>query len=50
MDVRYQKEDDSREVAEGGAGEAAAPPIFWRRKGNSDVITVMTSSLLKAAP
>ena len=40
----------SREVAKGGAGGAAAPPIFWRSKGNSDVITAMTSLLLKGGP
>ena len=40
----------SREVAEGGAGGAAAPPIFWRGKSNNDVIIPMTSSLLKDGP
>ena len=38
------------EVVQGGAGGAAAPPIFWRGKGNSDVIIAMTSSLLKDSP
>ena len=35
----------SREVVGGGAGGAVAPPIFWWGKGNSDVISAMTSSL-----
>ena len=39
-----------RQVAKGGAGGAAAPPICLRSKGNSDVITAMTSLLLKGGP
>ena len=40
----------TREVAKGGAGGAAAPPIFWRGKDNNDVMIPMTSSLLKDGP
>ena len=39
-----------REVAKGGAGGAATPPIFWRVIGYSDVITTMTSLYLKGSP
>ena len=44
------KTSQSREVAKGGAGGAAVPPIFWRVQGNSDVITTMTSLSLKDSP
>ena len=39
-----------RGVATGGATGAAAPPIFRNEGGNSDVIALVTSSLLKDGP
>ena len=40
----------NRGVATGGATGAAAPPILLKEEGNSDVIALMTLSLLKDGP
>ena len=49
VDVNLAIQDrlSHRGVVAGGATGAMAPPIFWTEGGNSDVITLMTSSLHK---